>query len=306
MNNDSDKQEFNVLLDAMRTKHPFNSSYIGKRNPYTKEEILSATDYDKYIIDYTKDLLLKIQAKQEKETPRKPRETEENSVLNDKEKPARDNTKSSNNHKSTGLFPLVVFILLIISIVTTYSVSENIYGKDGTNGTNTKYKDTQEAGKNVTSNDAQPFYIWPAGQNTENNVTAPTVLPKSGELILIPQSAMLAPLEIIAPKSCNCYVVLVDYKTNKAVMSFFVRSAEKAEVNVPLGTYKFYYATGYKWYGKTDNVLFGKNTVTYTSDDLLEFTFDGKYYNGHSITLYAVQGGNFGTNNIDSSEFPLT
>ena len=86
-------------------------------------------------------------------------------------------------------------------------------------------------------------------------------------------------------------------------MAFFLKAGNTVKVSVPIGKYKLYYSTGDTFYGTY--YLFGENkTHCYESDDLLEFYADGSYYIGHTVTLVAVQGGNFDTDPIREDDFP--
>ena len=145
------------------------------------------------------------------------------------------------------------------------------------------------------------------------------VLVYNGKLIITPSYERVCPLEIKASSDADCYVYLkyvrapssttVDsevlsgksspYESN---MAFYVQSGETVEVDVPIGVYKLYYATGDVFYGKKD--LFGSTTNCYTSIELLEFAADNTHYKGCSLTLYKVVNGNYSTNSISEGSFP--
>ena len=73
-------------------------------------------------------------------------------------------------------------------------------------------------------------------------------------------------------------------------------------MDVPIGVYKLYYATGKTFFNTS--ILFGDTTRYYESDELLTFNASGDYYNGHTITLYEVVNGNLDTDEISEKTFP--
>lgn len=85
-------------------------------------------------------------------------------------------------------------------------------------------------------------------------------------------------------------------------LAFYISPGSTVEIDVPIGVYRLYYATGETWYGKA--LLFGEATATYTSDDLLEFYADDSYYNGVTLELWRQSGGNFDTKSISYDDFP--
>ena len=87
----------------------------------------------------------------------------------------------------------------------------------------------------------------------------------------------------------------------EADIAFYVEAGSEAEIDVPIGVYEFYYSSGGTFYG-TEH-LFGENSTCFNGGNL-NFYADSQYYNGHTITLYAVVNGNFDTDEIDESAFP--
>ena len=85
-------------------------------------------------------------------------------------------------------------------------------------------------------------------------------------------------------------------------LAFVVKAGEKVSIDVPIGKYKLYYATGITFYGT--KYLFGEATSCYEADELISFYLKDGYYNGHAITLYATYSGNFRTDEIDEAFFP--
>lgn len=114
-------------------------------------------------------------------------------------------------------------------------------------------------------------------------------------------SKRVAPLEIQTSGDKAYCIKLVSQHNPNDYIFFFIRPGETAEYLMPLGDFELRYASGDTWYGLS--YLFGSDTVYSKSDDILSFTFDGEYYNGHTITLYPVSNGNMSTEIISADEF---
>ena len=92
-------------------------------------------------------------------------------------------------------------------------------------------------------------------------------------------------------------------------MTMFVRSGQTAEMEVPLGTFEFRYATGDVWYG--EQRLFGHDTIYNKADRKFEFeqnitnTSTGQTIKttGIEVTLYKVADGNLSTRRISKDQF---
>lgn len=83
---------------------------------------------------------------------------------------------------------------------------------------------------------------------------------------------------------------------------FYVRAGYDVEIDVPLGEYEVYYATGDQWCGEDE--LFGSYTAYYKCDELFEFTETDDSYLGWTLQLEAVYNGNLDTEQIAASDFP--
>ena len=126
---------------------------------------------------------------------------------------------------------------------------------------------------------------------------------KNGQIIVYPSDERIAPLEIKTSSTSNYYISLQDISHNgRNNMSFYIKGGNTVEIDVPLGTYKIYYATGDTWYGKKDR--FGYFTNYYKCDDTFVFDIDGDYVNGYTLTLYSVSNGNMSTDPVSESVFP--
>lgn len=155
----------------------------------------------------------------------------------------------------------------------------------------------------MSSDNSMESYDETSGNNMDVNdedqlETLP--YPENGTILVDSGLNRVAPLEIKTDEGLAYYVKLCDMNNNE-VIGFFVGPNASVEVSVPLGTYELRYACGTAWYGTTPK--FGSDTQYYKADMLFDFTDDGTYYNGHTVTLYAVPGGNLNTEEIDSSEF---
>lgn len=143
------------------------------------------------------------------------------------------------------------------------------------------------------------------------------VMPANGTMFKNPTYVKLCPFSVSVRGSLGYYVYLeylypsesynsrhLEGKPQDPVedIAFFVRPGCTVEMDVPVGVYKLYYATGEEWFGK--NKLFGEDTVYNTSYELLEFYTDYTSANGVSLELWAQTGGNFDTVEIDEATFP--
>lgn len=131
----------------------------------------------------------------------------------------------------------------------------------------------------------------------------PPVLPfpETGEILSETNLECVAPFTVKASDTQNFYVKLKDAYTLDDVMAFFVRAGETAELDVPLGLYWVYYATGDEWYGK--GLLFGKDTSYSRAQELFDFYEEDGYVNGWTVELYLQPNGNLNTQSISPDQF---
>lgn len=149
-----------------------------------------------------------------------------------------------------------------------------------------------------TYNDVQNQY---SGRSTEPKLAAQP-RPYNGKIIIHSQKNAVAPLSVFTSYGEDYYLCLTDVKTNEIEMSFFVRGGTDAYVEVPLGTYEIFYATGTTWYGKEH--LFGRETRYYKCDEDFTFSKTSTSYTGWDLTLYAVTNGNMDSDPISADTFP--
>lgn len=154
-----------------------------------------------------------------------------------------------------------------------------------------------------------------------NDYILPQATPQSvfnGKIIVSPGYDCVCPFTVEAPSNNNCYVYLqyqyAPYQSTEARrqtntysgldgdIAVYVEAGRTVKIDVPIGVYKLFYATGTDFYD-TD-ILFGDDTRCYSSDDLFSFYADDEYYRGHIVTLYAVSNGNLDTDPIPEDQFP--
>lgn len=160
--------------------------------------------------------------------------------------------------------------------------------------------------------------IASANAQYDTGVSSVPIQPENGKIFKMPSHKGDCPFSVSTDTAYSYYVYLeyqdaplnsYDKRTSKGSshlpqddVAFFVRPGATVEIDVPVGVYKLYYATGETWYGVTE--LFGENTVYSSSDELLEFYTDSTTAYGNTLELWAQYGGNFETVLIAENEFP--
>ena len=204
----------------------------------------------------------------------------------------------------------MVAFAVVIAIIAFFIVRHN--------ETNAASKSTYPATYASTYNTNRPV-----NTATPTPTVTPTPIPVTiynGKRIINSDYNATCPFSIVADSSSNYYIYL-DYQygpTNstkhrtiksgalspyESDIAFIVEAGKSVSIDVPIGVYRLYYATGKTFYGPT--LLFGDDTEFYTSDESLSFYYSGGYYNGHTITLYATYDGNFDTKEISEKNFPV-
>ena len=161
----------------------------------------------------------------------------------------------------------------------------------------------------------------------KTNLTPPNPAPKSvsnpvflstSRVMKIPAYKVTCPFTISVPSGSNDYFVYLKYirtPTNSVSqrerrsstgtgtdISFYVKSGDSFDTEVPIGVYQLYYTCGETWYGVDER--FGSSAPTFKSNDLLAFYDDGEYMCGHTVQLWMQTNGNFDRTSIPASEFP--
>lgn len=130
----------------------------------------------------------------------------------------------------------------------------------------------------------------------------PVSTPANGKILKRPKDEMLAPLTIHTTGDKYYFFSLMKVGYSDSYMSFFGHGGKTIEVDVPIGVYKIYYATGETWYGTND--LFGPETSYYRCGDYFIFTKDDESYKGWVLTLYPVVDGNMDSESVSADDFP--
>lgn len=154
---------------------------------------------------------------------------------------------------------------------------------------------------------------------TTQNTQLTPVSTYNGKIIIATEYVETCPFTVIADSNADYYIYL-DYQRAptysaegrkakstaklpyESDIAFIVKAGKQVSIDVPIGIYKLYYATGTTFYGSKE--LFGSKTSCYEADELLSFYLSGNYYNGHTITLKSTYNGNFDTDKISESSFP--
>ncbi|QUO37924.1 J domain-containing protein [Dysosmobacter sp. Marseille-Q4140] len=126
-------------------------------------------------------------------------------------------------------------------------------------------------------------------------------LPFTGQILYENGWDRVAPFGVVTRGQENFFIKLKDRTGKDDILTFFVRAGETAEVDVPLGTYTLYYATGEFWYGEEE--LFGESTARFRAEELFDFYEEDGYVNGWTVELYLQTNGNLDTVPIDPGEF---
>lgn len=129
--------------------------------------------------------------------------------------------------------------------------------------------------------------------------------PGNGRVSYNSSKDALAPFYIDATECSDSdfyYIVLADPKTDKAIVRIYVHKQKTVEVDVPLGAYRCYIASGNIWYGTEEK--FGDDGSYEFSEELFTFYATPKEYMGHKMTLYSVYNGNMESEDTDKEHFP--
>lgn len=112
-----------------------------------------------------------------------------------------------------------------------------------------------------------------------------------------------APFSVEAPEGeTGFYIKLKDAATNKDRIILFLRSGASVKYSLPLGTYKFLYASGTKWYGGGD--LFGETTSYYRAQkDITLYQANETTSRGITIKLFKTPNGNMKEDPVSKKDF---
>ena len=174
---------------------------------------------------------------------------------------------------------IIIFIGVILSIFEKYSKSNNNHAKN------------QPPTEKTVASQQNPAFSQP---------TQP--LPQTGDNNALFINGV-APLRIKTSTNggYHYFVKVVNIANHRELGSYFIRSGEVLEIEVPVGTYEIRYASGKQWYGI--DYLFGPETTYSKADRNFTFGFDGYQYNGYTIELIMQQNGNLRTSGIPPSQW---
>lgn len=126
-------------------------------------------------------------------------------------------------------------------------------------------------------------------------------LPANGFILHHSKAKPIAPFRVITHNGSHHFVKMVDWKTGKPVVEFFIRAGQSVDVDMPLGSYTMRYATGDTWYGQES--LFGAETQYHTTNTRFDFYAHGNRVVGHTIELFLQVNGNLSTRAISSDQW---
>ena len=148
----------------------------------------------------------------------------------------------------------------------------------------------------------QGYSASPGTTSTESKKPVALSRPATGSMVRSPSDDGLAPLTVITEAGKDYLIALTPVYSNEAEMMFYVRGGIQTEVDVPLGDYYLFYATGTDWYGEDD--LFGPDTQRYKCDDIFPFEEDDDGYTGWTVELYLQTNGNLDSFPVTEDSFP--
>ena len=127
-------------------------------------------------------------------------------------------------------------------------------------------------------------------------------LPVTGLYRDYSNTVRIAPLTIRTSNGGqNYFVKLVDYLSEETSMTYFIRSGQSINIDVPIGEYEIRYATGKVWYG--ESILFGNQTQYSKADRVFSFSRTTDGVSGYTIELISQPSGNLRTARISPSEW---
>ena len=125
--------------------------------------------------------------------------------------------------------------------------------------------------------------------------------PDNGAAEFFTNEKRIAPLKIETSSKTNFFVKLISADSRETVMTVFIRGGSSVSVDVPIGSYKFMYTSGNKWFGKEH--LFGPGALFQEAYKPFDFVENDNQISGYTVSLDKVFDGNLRTKNIKGSEF---
>ena len=178
----------------------------------------------------------------------------------------------------------------IAVVVAGFSVVLHYFAKDKTNQAQTPSPQT-------STNTSSPV---PAASPAFSQPVQP--LPRTGDNTASFSNGV-APLTIKTSSSegSHYFVKIAKMGSGLEIGSYFIRSGETLNIQVPVGIYELRYATGREWYGTY--YLFGPNTTYSKAESFFTFSFDGNKYSGYTVELITQRNGNLRTSRLQPSQW---
>ena len=114
----------------------------------------------------------------------------------------------------------------------------------------------------------------------------------------------IARLGLATPSGRDYAIRMIDSKSKKEVMFFYVRGNSKFETKIPLGTYTFLFTHGTAWYG--DEAMFGTDADFFkfvgAGGENIRFYTEGNTIHGYSLG-FRVPKGNASSIPIKAEDF---
>jgi hypothetical protein len=132
-------------------------------------------------------------------------------------------------------------------------------------------------------------------------------LPPNGPLRAKKGRDAVAPFNVITPDGDHHYVIkLVNVRTGKEEMAFFIKAGSHYKGKVPFGEYRIYGVHGTAWYDWKD--YFGDESTFFRmqekdQNEIVTFYKDKTTAHGKTLTLKGVVDGNAVRVSIDRAEF---
>ena len=209
--------------------------------------------------------------------------------------------------KKTKKFGLIVCASILL-IVFLYPVLHYTIFRD--EGQTEEENSPSVRTDSVTDHSVSPSkYFTPTSDSFTNQyriakgeIPRPVSAPVSGQMLEFNDALdYVAPLTIETRGDKNYYIKLRDIQTGKVVLTAFISGGDTAELEVPIGTYELFYATGKDWYGL--DLLFWEETQYFKANETFDFYEDGEYVNGWNVELYLQNNGNMTTTEISADDF---
>lgn len=128
-------------------------------------------------------------------------------------------------------------------------------------------------------------------------------MPPNGECAYYTAKNTESPFKITTPVGEDYYyIILTELNKDLKIITFIAHPGKTVTVQVPLGEFRMFYATGTQWFGEDE--LFGDKTEYYEADGFMQFYVEGDYIKYQTVELIKQEKGNLETYPIDEFSFP--